>query len=59
MLLSAAMCLQTPNGRRVSGERRGEADERVRCTRVLGGLSVNVLVVRDSHDENEQLIVRD
>jgi len=25
-----------PNGWRVSGERGGEADERVRCTRVLG-----------------------
>jgi hypothetical protein len=25
-----------PNGRRVSGERRAEGDERVRCTRVLG-----------------------
>ena len=26
-----------PNGWRVSGELRGEAEERVRCTRVLGG----------------------
>jgi len=26
-----------PNGWRVSGERRAEGDERVRCTRVLGG----------------------
>jgi hypothetical protein len=26
-----------PNGPRVSGERGGEADERVRCTRMLGG----------------------
>ena len=26
-----------PNGLRVSGERGGEADERVRCTRMLGG----------------------
>jgi hypothetical protein len=25
-----------PNGWRVSGERRAEGDERVRCTRVLG-----------------------
>jgi hypothetical protein len=25
-----------PNGQRISGERRGEADERVRCTLVLG-----------------------
>ena len=25
-----------PNGLRVSGERGGEADERVRCTRMLG-----------------------
>jgi hypothetical protein len=25
-----------PNGRRVSGSRRAEGDERVRCTRVLG-----------------------
>jgi hypothetical protein len=30
------------NGLRVSGERRGEADERVRCTRVLGGLPLNI-----------------
>ena len=28
-----------PNGWRVSGERRAEGDERVRCTRVLGGLT--------------------
>jgi len=26
-----------PNGLRVSGERRAEGDERVRCTRVLDG----------------------
>src|SRR5262245_60971764 len=26
-----------PNGWRVSGSRRAEGDERVRCTRVLGG----------------------
>jgi len=26
-----------PNGWRVSGERRAEGDEQVRCTRVLGG----------------------
>ena len=26
----------TPNGLRISGERGGEADERVRCMRVLG-----------------------
>ena len=30
--------LRLPNGRRVSGERRAEGDERVRCTRVLGRL---------------------
>ena len=29
--------LRPPNGLRVSGERGGEADERVRCTRMLGG----------------------
>lgn len=28
---------QRVNGRRVSGERSGEAEELVRCTRVLGG----------------------
>ena len=34
-----------PNGWRVSGERRAEGDERVRCTRVLGrcALSANSL----------------
>jgi hypothetical protein len=32
------------NGRRVSGERRAEGDERVRCTRVLGG---RLLVLQD------------
>src|SRR5712691_7031237 len=30
-------CGSPPNGWRVSGERRAEGDERVRCTRVLGG----------------------
>ena len=28
---------QAPNSRRVSGSRRAEGDERVRCTRVLDG----------------------
>jgi hypothetical protein len=37
-----------PNGWRVSGERRGEADERVRCTRVLGGVSVISLTTLSS-----------
>ncbi|MGC2183631.1 MAG: hypothetical protein WA637_10150, partial [Terriglobales bacterium] len=32
-----ALLLPLPNGRRVSGERRAEGDERVRCTRALGG----------------------
>src|SRR5262249_9919676 len=31
--------MMPPNGWRVSGERGGEADERVRCTRVLGRLA--------------------
>ena len=31
-----------PNGLRVSGERGGEADERVRCTRVLGALFIDM-----------------
>ena len=30
------MRLPQPNGRRVSGELRGEAEERVSCTRGLG-----------------------
>ena len=30
----------SPNGLRISGERGGEADERVRCMRVLGGLNI-------------------
>ena len=29
--------LRWPNGQRISGERRAEGDERVRCMRVLGG----------------------
>ena len=33
-----------PNGQRISGERRGEADERVRWTRVLGRIGLNVLM---------------
>ena len=28
-----------PNGQRISGERRAEGDERVRCMRVLGRLA--------------------
>ena len=32
-----------PNGRRVSGERRAEGDERVRCMRVLGGWTITRL----------------
>ena len=31
-----------PNGQRISGERRAEGDERVRCMRVLGGPSANL-----------------
>jgi hypothetical protein len=27
------------NGQRISGERRAEGDERVRCVRVLGGVT--------------------
>ena len=30
----------SPNGLRISGERGGEADERVRCMRVLGGPTI-------------------
>ena len=33
---AAHQCLPVPNGQRISGERGGEADERVRCMRVLG-----------------------
>jgi hypothetical protein len=32
-----------PNGLRVSGERRAEGDERVRCTRMLGGMVSNLI----------------
>lgn len=32
-----------PNGWRVSGERRAEGDERVRCTRVLGSATIRAL----------------
>jgi hypothetical protein len=35
---------KAPNGQRVSGERRGEADERVRCTRVLGDPTLRLLL---------------
>jgi len=30
-----------PNGLRISGERGAEGDERVRCTRMLGGVSIS------------------
>ena len=32
--------LKAPNGQRVSGERRAEGNERVRCMRKLGGASL-------------------
>ena len=39
---SAACCsFRPPNGLRVSGERRAEGDERVRCTRVLGAAALH------------------
>jgi hypothetical protein len=44
-----------PNGRRVSGSRRAEGEERVRCTRVLGGLPIDVFTICDSYDENLEL----
>ena len=37
MVLKIRGDFQRPNGLRVSGERRAEGDERVRCTRVLDG----------------------
>ena len=33
----ARSSFRPPNGWRVSGERRAEGDERVRCTRMMGG----------------------
>jgi hypothetical protein len=36
-----------PNGWRVSGERGGEADERVRCTRVLGDDHVTSFMIHE------------
>ena len=60
--MRAATAMQTipaPNGQRISGERRVEGDERVRCMRVLGGLAVDVLAVCDPYDENEKFIVCD
>jgi len=35
------MVLPPPNGWRISGERRAEGDERVRCMRVLGSVAVS------------------
>ena len=35
-LAKATLYQVAPNGWRVSGERRAEGDERVRCTRMLG-----------------------
>jgi hypothetical protein len=35
--------LSAPNGLRVSGERGAEGDERVRCTRMLGGGKIRVM----------------
>ena len=35
-LIPGTRILLRPNGLRISGERGGEADERVRCMRVLG-----------------------
>ncbi len=45
------------NGRRLGAERGVDGDERLRCTRVSGGLSMDILAVRNSYDENQQLIV--
>src|SRR5262245_41820029 len=42
--LSLAISHRLPNGRRVSGSRRAEGDERVRCTRMLDGRSVMILM---------------
>jgi hypothetical protein len=36
---NATVTYLPPNGQRISGERGGEADERVRCMRVLGRLA--------------------
>src|SRR5262249_32667346 len=35
-----------PNGWRVSGSRRAEGDERVRCTRMLGGPVLNLITAQ-------------
>ena len=42
-----------PNGRRVSGERRAEGEERVRCTRGLGRLTTNRPPQRRSKQTHE------
>ena len=51
-----------PNGLRISGERGGEADERVRCMRVLGlrPLRWVELVITDvaSNASNERIAIR-
>jgi hypothetical protein len=36
-----------------------DGDRRVRCTRVLGGLSINVFPMGNPYDENEELVVGD
>jgi hypothetical protein len=56
-LATRSMVRVTPNGWRVSGELRGEAEERVRCTRGLGGLSIHVFAIGDSHDEHHQFSI--
>jgi hypothetical protein len=48
------VCHRLPNGLRLSGARK-----RVRCSRGLGGLAINVFAIRDPNDEYEQLIVGD
>ena len=40
ILPPANALISRPNGQRISGERRAEGDERVRCMRVLGGTRI-------------------
>jgi hypothetical protein len=41
----AGLLFGAPNGQRISGERRAEGDERVRCMRVLGRRSLTILKI--------------
>ena len=47
--ITTRRCFQPPNGQRISGERRAEGDERVRCMRVLGSRHGHGSSIQRSH----------